>query len=80
MEISRMKRVEKALNAVEVIKYESGTLIEECVDAELNDGTAISWLLDVSWTSDSWTIEASLEMSSAGGAGDNPKAAHTTHS
>jgi hypothetical protein len=64
--IRRMNGVQRTLHAVEVIKYETGPVLEGYMDAELADGTILSWLLDVSWTEDSWMIEAKTARSAGG--------------
>jgi hypothetical protein len=66
IEIRRMNGVRGTLHAVEVIKYETGPVLEGYMDAELADGTILSWLLDVRWTEDSWTIEAKMARSAKG--------------
>jgi hypothetical protein len=63
VEVRRLKSVLKTLQAVEVIKYESGSILEGYSEAELSDGTTLSWLLDVNWTENSWTIETKLARS-----------------
>jgi hypothetical protein len=49
------------------VKSTSGYVIAGHVDAELRDGTAISWLLDVTWTDQLWTVEAGLARSTGKG-------------
>jgi|SRR5882724_3939880 len=40
--------------------YESGTMLEAYVEAELEDGKVICWWLDISWNRESWRIAASV--------------------
>lgn len=53
--------------AVEVNSYASGPMIECFLDAELRDGSARSWLLEVGWNGYMWRIGARLAISSPGG-------------
>jgi hypothetical protein len=64
--VDRLKSVSRTLEAVEVIKYQSGTMLEAYAEAELRDGTFVSWLMDGNWTEDSWAIEAELAGTSHG--------------
>lgn len=66
IEIRRMNNVRGTLHAVEVIKYETGPVLEGYMDAELADGTILSWLLDARWAEDSWTIETKIARSAEG--------------
>jgi hypothetical protein len=40
--------------------YKSGTMLEANVEAELKDGNAVCWWLDVSWKQEEWHIEPSV--------------------
>jgi hypothetical protein len=48
---------------LEVIGYENGPQIEGSVDVELQDGNVISWILEVTWNTDAWIIEANRKAS-----------------
>lgn len=61
--IRRQKNVSRTQDALEVIPYNSGPVIEGYVEAELQDGSAISWLLDVTWNNEQWKIAARLTRS-----------------
>jgi hypothetical protein len=65
--LGRLPQVKSVATALEIMSYENGSRIEGYVDAELQDGNGISWLLDVQWNADSWTIRATLEKNSAAG-------------
>jgi len=60
-------KVSKTVNAVEFIKSATGPMLTGYLDAELKGGTAISWLLDLRWTDNAWTIEARLARSTVKG-------------
>jgi len=49
------------------MKYGASSAIEAYLDAELLEGAAISWILEVEWTPELWTIDASVQRSSIGG-------------
>jgi len=63
----RRRRVTKVISRVEIPKYETGAMIEGYVDAELDNGAAVSWLLDVSWNDEAWNVEARLARSTKEG-------------
>lgn len=60
IEMRRLKMVSEAINSCTVFRYETGSQMEAHLDAELKDGNAISWLLEVSWTDVEWTIRRKL--------------------
>jgi hypothetical protein len=59
--------VKSVATSLEVVEYDNGPMIEGYVDAELEDGTALSWRLDVRWTEVSFEIDATLERISGAG-------------
>ena len=65
--VGRNNKVSKTVNSVEFIKSATGPMLTGYLDAELKDGTAVSWLLDVTWTNHAWTIEARLARSTIKG-------------
>ena len=65
--VGRHNKVSKTVNAVEFIKSTTGPMLTGYLDAELKDGSAISWLLDLRWTDNAWTIEARLARSTVKG-------------
>ena len=46
--------------ALEFRAYKSGTMLEAYVEAELAEGKALCWWLDVSWNDQHWRIEPSV--------------------
>jgi hypothetical protein len=67
VEIGRRRGVTKAITSCEIRKYRTGSALEAHLDAELEDGNAVSWLLEVSWTNAEWTIERKLVKSTNSG-------------
>lgn len=65
--LERRPDVKSVSTRCEVVYYKSGSMIEGFVDAELNDGTGLSWCLDVTWSDNSFHVEATLDRSSKGG-------------
>lgn len=62
--VRKLQDVIRTLDALEVIGYSSGPVLEGYVEAELRDGSALSWLLEVSWDNEGWAIDARLARSS----------------
>jgi hypothetical protein len=65
--VGRHNKVSKTVNAVEFIRSTTGPMLTGYLDAELKDGTALSWLLDVVWSDESWTICARLARTTRNG-------------
>jgi hypothetical protein len=65
--VGKHTKVSKTLNALEFTRSTTGPLLTGYLDAELKDGTALSWLLDVAWTDESWSIQAKLARSTRDG-------------
>lgn len=42
--------------------YESGTMLEAYVEAELDGGKTICWWLDVKWRAQEWSIQSSVSL------------------
>jgi hypothetical protein len=53
--------------SVQVVRYKNGSVLEGYVDADLSNGIGINSLLDVSWSGESWRIEARLARSTTSG-------------
>jgi len=66
--IRRKPGVQSTDTRLEVIDYQNGPMIEAYVGAEMKDGTALCWSLDVNWTDDAFHMEATLERNSRAGA------------
>lgn len=64
--IRRLRLVKETQTALEFQRSDGSPVLFGYVDAELHDGTAISWLVDVTWTESSWTIECELTKSAGG--------------
>ena len=47
--------------------YETGTMLEAYVEAELSDGRIICWWLDISWNQASWRIASSVVLNNDDG-------------
>ena len=68
--IGRLSSVKETLTAVEFYDSAEGPpILSGYVDAKLKDETAVSWLLDMTWTDKIWTVDSKL-ASSAGGEQD----------
>jgi len=52
--------VVRVLHSLEARKHPSGAALEGYVDAELNNGKAICWWMDVYWKEEQWIIECSI--------------------
>jgi hypothetical protein len=47
----------RVLHNLECRKYTTGTMLQGCVDAEVQNGKAICWWLEVHWGTGKWVIE-----------------------
>lgn len=65
--VERRPNVKSAVTKLEVVNYENGPRVEGFVDAEMDNGTGLCWCLDVTWTDDSFQIEATLDRNSSDG-------------
>jgi hypothetical protein len=52
--------VVRALRGFDCRYYQTGVMVEWYVDAELQNGYAMSWWVDLSWTETNWVIEAKI--------------------
>ena len=59
--LRRSPVVVKAQACFEVVSYANGPVLQGSVDAELTNGDAVCWCLDVRWTQESWNLEATLD-------------------
>ncbi len=65
--IGRLPSVNKTLTALEFYDSVNGPpILSGYSEAQLKNGGAISWLLDVTWTDDNWTIESEVVRSVGG--------------
>ena len=62
--LERRSDVRSAKTKVEVVNYQHGAMVEGFVEAEMNDGTALCWCLEITWTDDAFRIEATLDRNS----------------
>jgi hypothetical protein len=65
--ISSFGNVLKTLTACEIVKYQTGLILEAYIDAELRDGNGVSWLLSVDWTDTAWVLKGKLVKSDING-------------
>jgi hypothetical protein len=52
--------VVRALRGFDCRYYQTGVMVELYVDAELQNGYAMSWWVDLSWTETNWIIESKI--------------------
>ena len=52
---------------LEVVNYQNGPMVEGFVEAEMDNGTALCWCLDLTWSEDTFRIEGSLDRNSVEG-------------
>ena len=65
--IERLPSVKRTITALEFYKSVNGPpVLSGYLDAQLQDGTAVSWLLDVTWTDETWIMNLKLARSSGG--------------
>ena len=58
--ISKLPEVGKLTDEFEFRDYRTGPRLEAYIDAELTDGVALTWWLDLDWSSEAWIINASI--------------------
>ena len=58
--MDRLSNVNHSIDALEVMPYNPGPVLEGYVEAEMQDGSALSWLLEATWDDEGWQIEASV--------------------
>jgi len=56
--------VKSTTTKVEVLEYQNSPMIEGFLEAETTRGTALCWSIDITWTADSFRIDASLDRNS----------------
>jgi hypothetical protein len=59
-EVRERPEVTAAVYAIEFRNYSYGQGLEAYVDAELRNGKAICWFLEVVWPDDSWDVQAEV--------------------
>jgi hypothetical protein len=52
--------MDRLSDVTHVIPYNRGPVLEGYVEAEIQDGSALSWLLEATWDDEGWQIEASV--------------------
>jgi hypothetical protein len=69
VDLRRRRQVAEVTTGIDIRKYESGEIrVESYVDAELRDGRALCWWLEMSSADPArWTIGASLRENNASG-------------
>ena len=65
VEVERMPGVKSTTTRLEVVEYQSGSMVEGFVEAEMQNNTGLCWCLDVRWTDESFKIEATLDRNSS---------------
>jgi hypothetical protein len=58
--LNSLSNVKNVCRGFDCRAYETGTLLEAYVEAELDEGKVTCWWLDVSWDEEGWQIQASV--------------------
>lgn len=59
-DLRTMPEVVRVLHSLEARNHPSGAALEGYVDAELHNGKAICWWMDVYWKEEQWIIDCSI--------------------
>ena len=57
----------RVVNSLECRKYLTGSMLEGYVDAELRNGKALCWYLEVRWSDASWIIDTQILINDSEG-------------
>jgi hypothetical protein len=58
--VRNQANVTRVIHNLECRQYQSEFCIEGYVDAELHDGNAVAWYLEVRWNDEVWVIESRI--------------------
>jgi hypothetical protein len=68
-QIRSQPMVKQATDRFEIRNFQTGNLLVEYIDAELANGNAINWWLEINWDGQQWGIESHVGINRNGGQG-----------